>query len=1463
MTRKLLFSTVFLCLFIILDTRAQAPVAAFTASPTSGCGPLSVTFTDQSTNTPLYWEWDFGNGQTSSRQNPVCTYGTAGTYTVTLIAKNASGADAIRKTDYITVYPYPSPAFTVNYTLACAPALIQFTDQSTPGQGSIAQWAWTFGDGSTSSAQNPSHSYTQTGYYNIGLKVTNSAGCSNSANLSRYIRIVPGVQPNFAWNQTSAACSAPFDVSFLNQTAGPGNLSYSWTLGNGNSSTLTNPTTVYPSNTSYTVTLTASSDLGCSASTQQVVSFGNASAKITGPDSACINTPVSFTDGSTPTPSSLSWALGDGTTFLNQSSVSHTYTTTGTYSIKLVNNYSTCVDSVVQPLVIVDTPVAAFIATTPTAGCKAPFTVSFQDKTTPGATSWSWNFGDGTTSNLQNPTHTYTSVDTFDVTLTASSSVGCSSTVTQKQFVTITPPTMQLSGVSAEGCVNTAISPRAIIVAPDGIATYLWSAPAANAPNTSTSPNPSFIFPNPGSPTLTLTITTNGGCSLTQSFTLSVGTPVIPSFTSAPSPVCGNHAVTFTAGPFVADSLIWNFGDDSTGGDSTVIHHSYHKTGTFNAVLTDFHGGCATSTTRPVTVSPPIDSIGYTVTCGTTNVKFSDFSQVNGTLLPISYTWKFGDGSPDVTVSDPPTAYPFATQTHPYPAFNTPYQDTLIIQNGVCTDTTTIRVIIPQLQVAIITPQTQVCVNKNFVVEGVIQPNDTSLVKFWSWMIGTNNPIIAGQNDTTSVPTVSQTPIPINLTVTDINNCTYQAITSYIQIIGPIAKYGAPAGGCVNSLITFSDSSQPYSASEPITTWNWDFGDGNRTNIFNGPPFSHTYADTGEYRVILTVEDSKGCTAAYANTIPVLITSPHAAFAPPDTLYCPNVPVSFIDSSQGDSLTDSWNFGDGSPASASPTHIYTTNSQTYTVHLTVTDKVGCSNSTTRPIHIQTPIASFSISDTTAICTFLQTFFIPQGQYYDSLYWNFGDGTYSTLDTTSHFYNSYDTFYAKLVLQGPGGCQDSATRRVFVLNPNLTTQFTYNPVKNCDSVLTNFTIVPPGWTLFTLNFGDGAADSSQSTSVSHMYRNPDSYPPSLTLTDSTGCIVGIAGTPSIQVLGAVPFFNMNPNAFCDSGTVNFTDFTISNDGISTETYLFGDGSSASQTNTPFNTSHFYNTSGILLPTLKVVTGSLCTESFTDTLKVYQTPQPAISISSLPCAGPIQFNGTLTKPDPDSVSWAWTFSNGQSSTSQNPYLTFAPSTVTATLRAYINFGCSDTISQNFPISPLPIIKGPKEITTPVGTPVTLPLTYSNDVITSYSWVPTNNINCTDCPNPTVTLTYSTEYWVTVTDSNNCSASDSILVRTICNDKNYFLPNTFSPNGDGVNDVFYPRGSNLYNIQSMSIFNRWGQKVFERKNFPANSASEGWDGTFNGRPAPSDVYVYVVEVICNNAQVVALRGDVTLIR
>lgn len=156
---------------------ASKPVANFTAIPSSGQAPLKVQFNDTSTGSPTSWLWTFGDGASSTVENPSYTYNGAGTYGVTLTASNSAGSSS--KTTSITVSPVPPIAnFTANPTTGVAPLLVQFTDSST---GTITSWAWNFGDGATSSAQNPSHTYNNPGTFTTTLTVSNSGG-SNTKN---------------------------------------------------------------------------------------------------------------------------------------------------------------------------------------------------------------------------------------------------------------------------------------------------------------------------------------------------------------------------------------------------------------------------------------------------------------------------------------------------------------------------------------------------------------------------------------------------------------------------------------------------------------------------------------------------------------------------------------------------------------------------------------------------------------------------------------------------------------------------------------------------------------------------------------------------------------------------------------------------------------------------------------------------------------------------------------------------------------------------------------------------------------------------------------------------------------------------------------------------------------------------------------------------------------------------------
>ena len=119
-----------------------------------------------------------------------------------------------------------------------------------------------------------------------------------------------------------------------------------------------------------------------------------------------------------------------------------------------------------------------------------------------------------------------------------------------------------------------------------------------------------------------------------------------------------------------------------------------------------------------------------------------------------------------------------------------------------------------------------------------------------------------------------------------------------------------------------------------------------------------------------------------------------------------------------------------------------------------------------------------------------------------------------------------------------------------------------------------------------------------------------------------------------------------------------------------------------------------------------------------------------------------------------------------------------------------------------------------------------------VTNVNWSPTSGIFRNSYPGITVKPNESLEYTVEVANPGGCVARDRVTVNVLCNNANVFMPNTFSPNGDGANDIFYPRGSGVFQIKVLKIFNRWGEVVFEKSNIHANDISSGWDGTFNGK-------------------------------
>ncbi|HZG25644.1 MAG TPA: PKD domain-containing protein, partial [Chitinophagaceae bacterium] len=814
-----------------------------------------------------------------------------------------------------------------------------------------------------------------------------------------------------------------------------------------------------------------------------------------------------------------------------------------------------------------------------------------------------------------------------------------------------------------------------------------------------------------------------------------------------------------------------------------------------------------------------------------------------------TYLWEFGDPGNQTSAAAQPS--------FKYPAFGT-YTVKLTVSNkSGCASTFTKQVTLVNELADFTVSKPSVCNNETFTLSAIT--SNAANVSQYIWSINGGAPVVAGRNYQTSLP--ANGTYNVTLTILDKYGCPdTKTKNGVVTVTGPTANFSSSiSGACRNAIATFTDASIPAGG---INRWTFNYGDGS-VQSYTAPPFTHQYKDTGSFAVQLTVQDATGCTSTFTLPTPVKISRPVVGFTVQNTLSCPGLPFQFTDTSRTyGKASYLWNFGDGGTSTLqNPVHVYAAGNRTYRVSLTVQDSLGCSDSLSKAnyITVRSPKAAFQAKDTVSICLPLETTFYNKSENYESLYWDFGDGNTSSLDTTSNFYNTFGTFKAKLLAIGTGGCKDSSEVTVNVYNPSSGTTIDYRTVVECNSARVDFAITRPPLTSYTFYFGDGATNNSGQDTIQHVYGSPNAYFPSIYIGDSIGCLAAVGGAKPVVILGANPFFSTDKTAFCDSGTVFFTNFTLGNDPVISSVWDFGDGN----TSTDKDVIHNYTTPGQYIASLNINTQNGCAKTLTDTINIYATPAPSINSDSLSCINSaIQFNGELAFPD-SLVKWNWNLGNGQTSTAKNPSVVYdKEGPYTITLEATNVLGCKASTTKTIFVKPLPVITVLQEPVIPVGSGITLPVSYSPGV-QGYQWTPATGLTCTTCPNPIANPTINTTYKVAVRDSLGCLSSKDLTVRVVCNEKNYFVPNTFTPNGDGVNDFFYPRGNNINRVQSMRIFNRWGEMIFEKRNFAANSQADGWNGTYKGKAAASDAYVYLVEFICENGSIIPFKGNVTLVR
>jgi gliding motility-associated-like protein len=1584
-----------------INSKAQLH-ADFTSNVQQGCSPLVVQFEDFSTGNPTDWFWDLGNGATSVEQDPGAFYIAPGNYTITLHIKNVAGEDSVTKVDYITVYEKPSVAFSADPPAGCGPLDVQFTDESKPGSGTIASWIWDFGDGITSSLQNPLHTYNVLDTFDVTLTVVNSFGCKTTLQQQAFIKIKGLVQAGFSYKYNNV-CKPPTTVRFTNTSQAAKPLTYEWSFGDGTTSTSQDPVHTYSKTGNFTVQLKATNPYGCSNTYSEVITVGSIKADFDFTNT-CLNETALFTDNSTPIPINEIWDFGDGTTDTGYQ-VTHIYQTSGSYNIRLIAYFGNCKDTVIKTINIDKKPVADFIASNKYV-CSFPATIIFNNESK-GATGYKWFFGDGDSATAVNPSHEYKQPGEYSVSLIAYNAYGCSDTIGKSNFITIGLPQIQgIENLPVEGCAPQTLTLNPLIDSNITIASYYWD---FGDGSTSNSPQPAHNYNAAGVYTVTLVIKTSDGCldTLVVPSAVTLGNRPRSDFYGNPLNGCAETPIQFTDdSKGVVTSWLWDFGDGKTSIKRNP-KHTYYDTGYFDVTLIVSQYGCSDTLllTKYVYIQPPVAKFRFSASCKDPyTYSFGDSS-----IAPKSWAWDFGDGATSTNQNE----------VHTYNSTGK-FDVSLTVTNGACSFTThdTVNVVDEKPSFNYKFLSTNSC--KLDSIRFTINNYDTANIRYFLWDFGDS---VSKRVDSTDDVTYHYyrdaglyTP---TLFFRDVNNC-FDSISQIIQIqvFGPKAAFSNKQGDCLLSTINFKDQSLTDSI-HAITTWIWNYGDGSPPDTLMGPPFEHTYTTKGVYDVSLKVIDNNNCYDTITNGQSLSITSPVADFIADDTLTCEGSLVQFIDSSQlGIQTAYNWNFGDGQNSNAvTPVHAYSKEGL-YDVKLVVVDKYKCVDSVTKLqyIRVTNPRASFILPDSIFLCPPLKISPVNTSVNYTSVLWDFGDGLTSSEPSPEHYYISPGTYAVKLITKGNGECFDTAVKLLTLKGPSAT--LSYLPVTGCNPLKILFSAKAKNTVQYIWDFGNGVTQITQTASIHYTYPKPGKFSPQLLVVDQDGCQVAVTNPDTVIVSGGeANFAAVRVPGICDSALFNFTDSSLAPyDKIQSYSWKFGDGDSASDA----NPQHYYNRAKSYNVSLSIITQSGCESYYTLPVNVVidSTPKVVASIPDTACAKtPVLLSAGVINSSSENFSWVWNLGNGdQGYTNDASYTYPAGGNYNVYVVGTSFAGCSDTVSQITHIGNLPATNaGPDAVickdasftltatgaemyawspqkdlscTTcinPVATPLfnttyfltgstsfgcktqdsvyievkrpphlsvegpdtscagsTIQLkatgaelyswqpasevTNSTDSITSsnpssnmkysvigtdskgcfrdtavkrikvfpiptvtipdsvvsipsggefridakgsrdvtaWQWTPVAGLSCSECPNPMAKPLSSTIYTVEVKNIAGCKAQSQISFEVKCKGHNLFIPNTFSPNGDGMNDYFYPRGKSVRNIKSFRIFNRWGSIVFERSDFPPNQQSYGWDGAYKGKALQADVYVFIAEVECENGEIITSKGNVTLLR
>jgi gliding motility-associated-like protein len=1173
----------------------------------------------------------------------------------------------------------------------------------------------------------------------------------------------------------------------------------------------------------------------------------------------------------------------------------HSFSPAGIYPITITAGTVTsegCGNSLIidRELYVFDPPALGFRGVNN--GCVTD-SVAFTDTTSYPPTTysyqWWWDFGDGNFSTLKNPKHLYTAAGTYTIRYAVVSNVGClSDTVTRTIEITNVPNAK--FGMSHPVCAGLPVtfSDTSSLVAPGDIVKWHWDFGDGFRTIRTTNSDTTHVYA-PWNPAVTdtLTVETNTGCKSAPFYMTFKVNPIPVSNFTLPAGVC----LPWDSAHFVSTSTIadattgfiysWDFGDPSSipNNNSALPNpaHHYNNVGPFNIkLITTSAAGCLHDTTKLLSNIYLQAIAAFTVNpenCLNDVTTFTDNSNGSGNTVTEWY-WDFGDGSPVNNTQSP---------THIYATAGVKLIKHWVKTNASCySDTATLTVIINPLPTANFSYNTPNCETRLISFTDASIPNAGSL-STWQWDFNDGSPLDPAQNPTHIF--LNAGTYNVKLTVTTSKGCVSNIIKTVTINSRPLAGFIIPEVCLSDTYAQFLDTSK-VALPAFVNAWEWNFGDASPLNFTQNP--QHSYTAVGPYNVRLIATSNLGCKDTITQLLIVNGSFPVANFTinNPASL-CANDSVAIVEASTvfPGNITkveihwDNINFPlalpqvDDLPFTGKVyKHLYLPNSQltkTYQIRYSAYSGGVCVNDKLATITVNAaPKVQFNtIPD---ICYDAAPYLITQGKETGAVPGSFAYSGPGIIDPTGLFdpgiagigMHSIKYTFTSLA----AGCVDSIRQMIKVID-TASAQFIFvGPV--CDGTPATFkdmSIAPAGVTLTNTrwDYGDGSLPGTHApgSTFTHAFPAWGTYAVAMYTTSAYGC----KSTVRTQQVFISPIpqaiFGFNESSVClPNARVSFINNSSIADGSSIMyVWDFGDPLSGPLNNSTAKTPppHVFTATGPYLIKLTVTSSNTCKNIFSNPVDfIHPQPKAAFDLSKPEvCIGDqVSFNDRTNGLDGTVQQWYWDMGDGiKANTSQVSHLYSSAKTYAVSLYIINSRGCnSDTLTQQFAVHPYPVVDaGPDRLVLQGGAITILAIATGNDL--KYLWSPITYLgSATDSTPVASNMLDDITYTLTVTGRGGCKTSDDVFVKVL---KAPQVPNTFTPNGDGINEFWVIGYLDTYPDNRVQVFTRTGQLVFESRGY-----KKPWDGKLAGKPLPFDTYYYIIEPGNGRAPI---TGYVTIVK